>query len=145
MKSAPWGQFALKTTVQTHQDGIALYSPFGRLHPICKIKDLWGHGKSNLGLLSCIRSTGQEPDTCSPPSDTLARQTHAPLKITPLCSDMFSSQGPGFRMCLCLSQWAGEDLRLLRRNELPEDRLAQWSLRATTQHFSRLLRPSSHQ
>lgn len=62
-------------------------------------------GRSSGRLLLCIRSGSREPDTCSSLSDTLTRQTHAPLKITPLCSDMFSSHAPGFKMFLYL--WCG--------------------------------------
>lgn len=92
-------------------------------------------GRFSGRLLPCIRSGYREPDTCSPLSDTLTRQTHAPLKITPLCSDMFSSHAPGFQMCcICGPGHVKGSCYHPTVNSL-EALLADWQLYATTQHF----------
>lgn len=67
---------------------------------ICNIKDHWCHLERQLGCPSYIRHGEKKPETCSFSSDTLTRQTHAPLKITQLCSHMFPSHVSDLKICL---------------------------------------------
>lgn len=67
---------------------------------ICNIKAHWYHLEGQLECPSYAGHGEKKPESCSFSSDTLTRQTHAPLKITQLCSDMFPSHVPDLKICL---------------------------------------------